>query len=105
MMADDTKATVEKIRALLDPKNPARAELATPAVANQPAPGFRFANGDNVIDLVTGGRGVVVASYYTSAGRDRVYEVRTGPGALIARLEKELERDGPQNVPQFLPRI
>jgi len=104
-MADDTLSAVDKIRASLAANKLANGKAPTPTMPSTPAPGFRFATGDPVIDLVAGARGVVIASYYASAGADRIYEVRTAPGSIIARLERELERDGPQNVPAFLPRI
>jgi hypothetical protein len=104
-MADDPKTTADQVRAIVDARRLMNGKAPTPMITNAPGPGFRFATGDAVIDLVTGTRGVVAAWYQSATNQGPTYEVRTGPGAVIVRLEKELERDGPRNVPNFLPRI
>jgi len=104
-MPDETQLTVDKIRGLLDANKVTNGNAPTPTIAPTPAPGFRFAVGDKVIDLITGGRGVVVAWYQSASNAGPIYEVRKEHIGIIARLEKELERDGPQNMPPSLPRI
>jgi hypothetical protein len=104
-MTDDPKLTTAQLHALIAARKPANGSAMSPAITSAPAPGFRFATGDPVIDLVSGSRGVVAAWYQSASSNGPVYEVRTAPGAVIVRLEKELERNGPQNVPPFLPRI
>lgn len=104
-MADDPKTTAEQLRAIVDARKIVNGTAPAPLITNAPGPGFRFATGDPVIDLVTGQRGVVAAWYQSATNQGPTYEIRTGPGSVIVRLEKEIERDGPRNVPNVLPRI
>lgn len=104
-MADDPPITAEKIRAQLAASIAANGKLPRPATDRTPAPGFRFTRGDRVIDLVAGERGIVAEYYQSATNQGPVYEIRIAPGRAIVRLERELERDGAQNIPASLPRI
>lgn len=56
-----------------------------------PAPGFRFAIGDRVLDVATGERGRVTAAYPGAASNVRIYEIRSDAGALLVRRENDVE--------------
>lgn len=105
MMADEPKTVAEKIRALLTSTKSSTTPATTPTITSTPAPGFRFATGDRVLDLLTGSRGTVVAWYQSATNTGPVYEVRIVYGPIVVRFENQLERDGGQNVPPPLPRI
>jgi hypothetical protein len=104
-MADEPTITAEKIKSQLAAAIAGNGALPRPMIDRRPAPGYRFAKGDRVIDLIAGERGVIEESYQSATNQGPVYEIRIAPGRAIVRLERELERDGAQNVPASLPRI
>lgn len=104
-MTDEQPTIADRIRAVTTARTATTPGAPTPAAPRSPAPGFRFTKGDQVIDLVAGERGVVAEFYQSATNQGPVYEVRIGLGRAIVRLERELERDGAQNMPPTLPRI
>jgi hypothetical protein len=104
-MADDPTITADKIKAQLAAAIALGPNAPRPVADRRPAPGFRFTKGDRVIDLIAGERGVIEEFYQSATNQGPVYEIRIAPGRAIVRLERELERDGAQNVPASLPRI
>jgi len=60
--------------------------------APAPAPGFRYAVGARVLDLVSGLPVRIAASYVASASTDRVYEVVEPDQVHQVRLERQLEQ-------------
>jgi hypothetical protein len=104
-MADEPTITAEKIKAQLAAALAAGPNAPRPALDRRPDPGFRFTKGDRVLDLIAGERGTVEEFYQSATNQGPVYEIRIAPGRAIVRLERELERDGAQNVPAALPRI
>lgn len=104
-MADEPTITAAKIKERLAAAIAAPPGAPRPAEDRTPAPGFRFTRGDRVIDLIAGERGLVAEYYQSATNQGPVYEIRIAPGRAIVRLERELERDGAQNVPPTLPRI
>lgn len=104
-MADEPTITADKIKAQLAAAIAAPPGSPRPAVDRRPAPGFRFTRGDRVIDLIAGERGTIEEYYQSATNQGPVYEIRIAPGRAIVRLERELERDGAQNIPAALPRI
>jgi hypothetical protein len=104
-MADEQPTIVDRIRAVTKAMSAPAPGAPSPAISTRPSPGFRFAKGDPVIDLVGGDRGVVAEFYQSATNQGPVYEIRIGLGRAIVRLERELERNGAQNMPPTLPRI
>lgn len=104
-MAEEPTSTADRIKAQLAAALASPPGSPRPAIDRTPAPGFRFTRGDQVIDLIAGERGTVAEYYQSATNQGPVYEVRIAPGRAIVRLERELERDGAQNVPHSMPRI
>lgn len=104
-MSDEPTITADRIKAQLAAALAAPGGSPRPAIDRTPAPGFRFTRGDQVIDLIAGERGTVAEYYQSATNQGPVYEVRITPSRAIVRLERDLERDGAQNVPLTLPRI
>lgn len=101
-MTDGPLTAADRLRKLSELGAKAAPASAAPASSAAPAPGFKYGRGDKVIDVIGGERGVVAEFYQSASGQGAVYEVRTGLGRAIVRLERELERDGARNI---LPRI
>jgi len=104
-MADEPTLTAAQLRALAATRKPTTNSTPAPSITSAPSPGFRFGKGARVIDLVTGGRGAVLEAYQSASGQGPVYELRQDVGYVIVRLERDLEPDGAQNIPNTLPRI
>lgn len=61
------------------------------ALAPVPAPGYRFAVGTRVLELVDGQLATVRASYGAAATNAHVYELTLADGSHAVRLEEQLE--------------
>jgi hypothetical protein len=90
-MSDTPDRTfVDRAAAALDRDRPR--EVVPPGrFAPAPAPGFKFAIGDRVLDLVDAVPALIRAAYHGAASGLRVYELSTDAGAVIVRDETQLE--------------
>lgn len=89
-MADNPRAFVDRAAAAI--AGGGRRDVVPPGrYAPAPAAGFRFAVGARVVDVLSGARARVSAAYPGAASNARVYELRSDGGALLVRLENQVE--------------